>query len=143
MRNFKYPMIVIEGLDVILFDSKEDLIMGLEGIDVAENIYKSFDAEGREIRLRAVGAKRGLFIVNIGRVEIDSIEEEPTHHEELYSLLTSFLHAIGKEINNSMMLSELVDACKKALTRSKWMPSNNRLELTAALRENVRPRSSA
>ena len=119
MHKFKYPLIVIEGLDVMLFDSKEDLIMELEGIDVAENSYKSFDAEGREIRLRAIGAKRGRIIVHIGRVEIDSIEEEPTHHEELYSLLTSFLHAIGKEINNSMTLSELVDACEKVLKRSK------------------------
>ena len=67
-RNVQSPMFVIDGLDVSLHDSLAEVISSLEGIDVADGIYRVFDSEGRRIHLRAEGVRRECFMVDIGTV---------------------------------------------------------------------------
>ena len=47
----KIPIIVVDGGDVGLYLSKEEVEQDLEAIDVKQNTFKAFDAEGRVLTL--------------------------------------------------------------------------------------------
>lgn len=111
--KLKFPLFVIEGLDVVLYNSIEALEIHLEGIDVAEGRYKSFDAEGRSLNLEAIGAKRGRFMVTVGRVHLASAEDRPSHQQELAAYLRDHLNAVGQAVDEELGLNQLVQMCKR------------------------------
>jgi hypothetical protein len=114
--KLKFPLFAIEGLDVSLYFSVEALEGQLEGIIVAEGHDKFFDAEGRSLKLEAIGAKRGRFTVTVGYARLTEIEDIPSHQEELASLLRAHLNAVGHSVDEKTELKELVRIC----TRRQW-----------------------
>jgi hypothetical protein len=112
-NKLKFPLIVAEDLDISLYNSIEALETHLEGIDVAENRYKSFDAEGRLLELKVIGAKKGLFTVIVGRVQLADAEDIPRHREELAEYLRNHLKAVGQPVDEEIDLSQLVRICAK------------------------------
>src|SRR3546814_3455984 len=82
-------------LDVSQHDSLADAISSLEGVDVADGIYRLFDSQGRRIHLRGEGVRRGRFMVEIGTVHIDTIESTPIGAGELRDALVAHLQAAG------------------------------------------------
>jgi hypothetical protein len=118
-NKLKFPLIVVDDLDISLCNSIEALETHLEGIDVAENRYKSFDAEGRLLELKAIGAKKGLFTVIVGRVQLADAEDIPRHREELAEYLRHHLKAVGQPIHEEMDLSQLVQICAKRQMEDK------------------------
>jgi|MudIll2142460700_1097286.scaffolds.fasta_scaffold195532_2 hypothetical protein len=111
--KLKFPLFVIDGLDVSLYNSIEALEQQLEGIDVANNIYKSYDAEGRLLKLRAIGAKQGKFMVSVGYVHIEEAEDIPGHNKELSEALRAHINAVGHSVDDNTELKELVRICAR------------------------------
>lgn len=106
--KLKFPLFVVEGLDVSLYSSVEALEQQLEGIDVAHNIYKSYDAEGRLLKLKAIGVKEGKFMVTVGYVRVEDAEDIPTHAQELAETLREHLNAVGHSVDDKTELKDLV-----------------------------------
>ncbi len=111
--RLKFPLIVFDGLDIFIFNSTKELETGLEGIDVQEHCFKAYDADGRALSLKAVGAWRRWFIINSGQVEIKAAEDEPNHKDELVGYLREYLKAIGQPADE-LHLSNLIHTCEKA-----------------------------
>ena len=105
MNALAFPIIVAEGLDISFFQTVEDAERSLEPWWVEENLGKVYDAQGRLLRLQA-GDRR---------VSILSWGIEPTHAEELKSLLREFLKVTNDSvhIDPNCDLSCLVEACRK------------------------------
>ncbi len=114
-----FPLIIVEGLDIILYNSIEALETDLEGIDVAENRYKSFDAEGRSVILEAIGAKRRGFLVTVGRVRVAGAEDIPSHKQELTELLLQYLKVVGESVDDKTELKDLVRTCARRQMEGK------------------------
>ncbi len=117
--KLEFPLFVIEGLDVSSHNSIEALETHLEGIDVAENTYKSFDAAGRLLELEAIGGKRGSFMVTVGRVHVAGAEDIPTHNEELARSLRAHLNAVGHSVDENTELKDLVRICARRQREGK------------------------
>ena len=100
-----YPLFVAEGLDLSLFRSIPEAERGLEGVDVADGIYRGFDAEGRTLKLEARGVRKGHFTVEIGTVHISLAESRPAHAGELQQLLRDHLEAFGEHVESSAELN--------------------------------------
>jgi hypothetical protein len=99
------PIFVIEGLDVGVYASVQDAMLHLEPIDVADKIYKGFDAEGRKLKIETDGVKVLIF----------TDEQEPVHANELEALLRDFLKAKSEAAgsDSTCNLPSLVEVCKK------------------------------
>ena len=104
------PLFVVEGLDISAYRTREKLETDLEGIDVAENRYQAYDAEGRLLTLTAIGGRRSGFVVNVGRVTVSGVETTPTHQAELAKALRNHLDAIGRPPAEGLELHQLVKA---------------------------------
>jgi hypothetical protein len=109
------PVFVIEGGDVSVYESLEDATNGLEGVDVADGIYTLFDSVGKRIRLRADGVRRGRFVVDIGTVSVDAIEESSEGPAELHRALREYARRLGRTDLDSADLHRLVDAMSRHL----------------------------
>jgi hypothetical protein len=110
-RSAKYetPVFIIDaGDDVSAHDSLEDAIRSLEGVDVAEGIYKCFDAVGRRITLTATGVRHGHFTVDIGHVHVGAIEQTPSGAAELRNALIEHLRQRGEVVADDADLALLV-----------------------------------
>lgn len=117
--RLKYPLLVVEGLDLSLYYSIKALEIGLEGVDVEENAYTAFDAEGRLLHLVAIGVKRGRFGTDVGRVEVKSTEEVPNHQQELAGHLREHLRASGYPVEDDLRLEGLVRLCERVHNKSR------------------------
>ncbi len=109
------PVLVLEGRDVSLYPSLSDATRSLEGVDVAEGLYRVFDSAGRRIVLRAEGMRRGRLVVNVGTVHVDRIEESPADVAELRDALIKYLAATGRIGLDEADLTTLVDAVRHRL----------------------------
>src|SRR6267142_492460 len=79
------PIFIVDGLDVGVFASVDDAVLQLEAVDVNNGEYSSYDAEGRSLRLTTDGE----------RVIAQLAETEPSHADELSTVLRDFLKAVG------------------------------------------------
>lgn len=84
MSKIILPIFVIEGEDVIIFNSLEDVQSQLEPIDVRNNIFISYDAEGKLVKIETDGRY----------INVKLVEEEPMHVAELEALLRNYLIAM-------------------------------------------------
>ena len=111
-----FPLIAIDvnGCDVSFCDSVRTLESGPEGIDVAENQYRFYDADGRLLAVEGYGHKRGTFGISIGFVRLNDAEVDPTHAAELKEHLLRWLHATGRSCECNRSLKELVELCADA-----------------------------
>jgi hypothetical protein len=112
-RDVLPPVFVLEGGDVSLHNSLADAIGSLEGVDVAHEIYRLFDSQGRRIRLRAEGVQEGRFFVNVGTVHIDSVERMPAGAPELREALVAYLQHQGSEGLDTADLAVLVNVMQQ------------------------------
>ena len=99
------PIFVVDGLDVGVFASVDDAVLQLEAVDVKQDEYFSYDGEGRLLRLIADG----------DRVTAQLAETEPSHAEELSTILRDFLKEMGvKGVEDSSCDFQcLVEASRK------------------------------
>ena len=79
----KPPIIVAEGLDVVIFDTVRDAEMKIEAEDV--DVFEAWDSEGLKLRV----------VANPPSVRILPASGDP-RPEELVSLLQSYLKALGR-----------------------------------------------
>ena len=107
-HDLQPPVIVIDGLDVSLYPTVEAAMLDLEGVDVADGVYRVFDAVGRKITLRAEGVRRGRWSVDIGTVHLDGADAVPTGVEELQRALLDHLGACGVLLAQRTALAALV-----------------------------------
>jgi hypothetical protein len=110
IQNLQPPIFVLEGTNVSVHRSLAAALVSLEGIDVAEDIYKMFDSAGWRIVLRAEGVRRGLFMVNVGTVHVERIKRSPTDVDELRDALATYLAKNGQSDLAAADLATLVDA---------------------------------
>lgn len=81
MATILFPIFVIEGLDIVAFNSIEAAEQFLEPWWVKEKLGKVYDSEGRLLEL----------IAEDSTVKISSSEEIPMHISELRKVLFDFL----------------------------------------------------
>jgi len=101
------PIFVIEGDDIIVFESFE---VDLEPLDIQDGGMVAYDAEGRLLRLE----------INRGAVTVSVTEEKPTHATELEFALRNFLRASGESLADDPEcdLKCLVSVSRKFITGS-------------------------
>lgn len=83
----KMPIFFDESGDILVFGSKEDAQQYIEAIDVANGEYQGYDSEGRLLDLQ---------LTDIGTVEIQTAELQPTHQVALKKVLVNFLLMLEK-----------------------------------------------
>lgn len=81
MNTILLPIFVVEGLDVMVFDSKQAAEQFLEPWWIKKGLGSVYDSEGRLLKL----------IVEDSTVKISSSEEIPMHIGELKKILFDFL----------------------------------------------------
>lgn len=81
MDKLILPIFVIDGRDVGVFASIEDVQLQLEAIDVQNQEYLAFDADGRSLQLA----------VREGQVRVSLGEERPSRRHDLETALRDFL----------------------------------------------------
>lgn len=98
------PIFIVDDLDVSSYKSLDEALSGLEPIDIKNNAYIMYDAEGRVVQL-ATDGKRITAI----------IEDEPSHAVQLESSLRKFLGLMGDTLADdvSCNLPCLVHTCIK------------------------------
>jgi hypothetical protein len=95
--------------DVTLYASVANAELNLEPIDVENDEYFAFDAEGRLLALRTDGQK----------VTISAAEPEPTHQEILRSLLSDLFVRAGLIDDRSSPI-ELAELVRMGLENYAW-----------------------
>lgn len=97
----KPPIIVIDkrGHDLSIYSTVEEAENHLEAIDVKENEYTAFDAEGRSLKLHVLTKKVpiiwGILKVNRDCVILEQVDDKPTHADSLRAGLTNYLKEKG------------------------------------------------
>ncbi len=127
MNKIKLPIFVSEEFhELYMFDLESDMQHKLEAIDVSDNVYKAFDAEGRLLKLETVNEEGiaekptegrflfGLFknvewIINNKNIQVTLAEETPTHVDELKKLIKKFLKS-GDIETSELSLPQLIVA---------------------------------
>lgn len=107
------PVFVVEGGDVSAYDSLAGAMATLEGVDVEDGLYSVYDADGRRIVLKGVGVQRSRFTVDVGLVQVESIESEPTGADALRQSLLRFGRHCHWDIDDATPLTELVDLARR------------------------------
>lgn len=119
----KPPIILVEGLDVIVYTSIEQLEQDVEFIDVINNTYTVYDSEGRllylNIEIKSYEnlvdlLKRVIFGPNY-KVILKPAEFEPQHKHELRKVLTEYLvfRGLSQKLLSKTSLKELIDMVLK------------------------------
>ena len=96
------PIFIAEGLDLGAYATEDDAICAVEWQDVDDGIYVAYDSEGRLLTLSVDPPSRqpkrflGLTWDPGGEVRLDVAEDEPTHQEDLRSLILRFRSALGE-----------------------------------------------
>ncbi len=105
------PIMVFDGLDLQLYDSLDNALREIEGVDVEDGCYECFDAAGRRVSLGAKGVRRGWIAAKVGEAVVTEVEETPSGGERLHSLLVEYLAAIGRSQPRSADLATLIAEC--------------------------------
>jgi hypothetical protein len=104
MTEASLPIFIVDDLDISSYKSLDEALLGLEPIDIQNNAYIMYDAEGRVVQLATDGKR----ITPI-------IEDEPSHAIQLETSLRKFLRLIGETVADdaNCNLPCLVDTCLK------------------------------
>jgi hypothetical protein len=95
------PIIIADknGRDLIIYHSVEEAELHLEGIDIINNEYIGFDAEGYVLDLEVLQTKKpllgGLFHINRERVIIKRNNRASKQIDELRNRLLDYLNYRG------------------------------------------------
>jgi hypothetical protein len=73
MNKFKFPIFVIEGMDIAMYNSLDQIQKQLESVDVKNQIYSTYDYEGRLLKLDTDGKQ----------INVIFVEEDPRHARDL------------------------------------------------------------
>ena len=96
------PVIIVEGDDILMFESADAAERYLEPVDVAAGTYSAYDAEGRKLE-----------ILTDGRiVQVLSSEQEPSHQRTLVETLHRSLSLIGDSVDSEISLPNLVERAR-------------------------------
>jgi hypothetical protein len=92
----RLPIIVDARGDLSFYNSVAEMLKALEAIDVTNQEYLVYDAEGRRIQL-GVARKRVFFGLLEGPdvVIVESEEPTPTHAPQLRACISDFLTRVG------------------------------------------------
>ena len=123
----KLPLVCIEGHDICVFQSLEDAALKLELVDIYNNEYEFFDAEGYVVEAYVVGCnqKRKCKFLFFETYYIDHYSGEikfrrkvplELRRDELIRLLITSLN----DRNQSIDTNNLDDLIKKFLFYSNW-----------------------
>lgn len=97
MEGVTLPLIVAEGLDVVVYQSFKEAETSLEAVDVRSSEYRVYDATGRAVAL-SVREARVPFVFGVeasrDMVQITGVEEAPRHAAELRNLLLEHIRAL-------------------------------------------------
>jgi hypothetical protein len=107
MRKAIIPIFIVDGLDVSAYGSLDEAVAGLEPVDIKNNAYVMYDAEGTLIRLTTDG----------NRITA-SVDDEPKHATQLEYALREFLTLMDdtQADQASCDLPCLVKACLKYIS---------------------------
>jgi len=110
MSQPKPPIIVVDrgGIDLAIYDSVNAVERHLEAIDVRNDEYIAYDADGNRLRLEA----------KANRVFLRCDEVGSSHASELANSLRAFLRSTGTPVTDSDSasdLSKLIELCRQAL----------------------------
>jgi hypothetical protein len=101
----KLPIIAIDGLDCVLYDSVEAAESHLEPGLSNNDFDRFYDARGRRIHLR----------VNGETVSLELFQPELDESEQLKQGLHDALEAVlGARPSESTTLDELIESCRRA-----------------------------
>lgn len=110
------PLVLVDGNDVMVFESVEVLASWLEPPDVIAGGVSAYDSDGRLLTLSVVDANgrspRGSHLGDGARVVVELAEAEPQHSDILREALKRFLSATGRgdSIGGEESLRSLVAA---------------------------------
>jgi hypothetical protein len=113
------PIIVIDGHDFSFYESEEAVDHHLEPW-YPEEEHLAFDSEGRELELvveTRTAPRRLLPDRSFEWVGVRTVEDRPTHSDELASLLREHLELAGINAPVDASLGELLD---RAIERSGY-----------------------
>lgn len=79
------PIILDEHGSCDIYARYDEAVRAIEAIDVRNNEYRGYDAEGRKLALSADDADK---------ITISLAEEEPTHQQELREVLIKHLRGL-------------------------------------------------
>ena len=119
----KPPIFVIDGLDVQLCWTVEELVAHLEPPEVKEGESFIADAEGRLIKLEVVTSKQsyvfGLLTVDGDEVVLRDVEAEPKHGEQLRAALADHLAGVEPASSESVKTASLEELVQKVIARKR------------------------
>lgn len=93
------PIIIVEGLDVTAYGTREEAQRALEPWWFTERCGLVYDAEGRRLRAEIIGP----------RVVLHADDGGPMHAEELAASIRAHLRAVGRHgVRDDSLLVELV-----------------------------------
>lgn len=117
----KLPIILSENGDIMMFSSKEEACSYLEPIDIRNDEYLAYDAEGTPLNLGISNEEKSLFRVmkyRVPKVTIEEVQSRPSS-SELRQKLLDYSHAVGVTIHdNDISLSDLISMLKKYASNS-------------------------
>ena len=112
------PIFVLEkkANDLMVFSSLGDALSHLEPIDISNNDYVSYDAEGRLLTFETDGK----------RITAELAEQTPTHAKELESALRYFLTVVEQpgRIVPEMDLRDLIRLSQTHAYQRKLRPGS-------------------
>jgi hypothetical protein len=115
----KLPIILVDGLDVIIYTSVEQIEQDVEPIDVINNVYTVYDSDGRLLYLDVevkscenwMDLLKRIILGPTYKVMLKPAKFEPQHEQELRKVLVEYLvhRGISKELLSEISLKELID----------------------------------
>lgn len=112
------PIFLIEKGDVVVFDSTETAEAYVEPIDVINDEYVFYDAEGRLLSAAVID----------NHVKLSQIDLEPKHAIELATILKRYLKAVREpgEVDEGHDLPVLVAAFGEFVLDFRGQPTKRR-----------------
>ena len=99
------PVFIYEPVDMNVYETVESAELSLEAIDVNDNVYTGYDADGRLLKL----------IAEQDRIKIRLAEDKANHKQDLEIAIVSFLDALMDPFadESNVSFKELVQYCRK------------------------------
>lgn len=113
MPEVQPPIFVVDGSDVSVHASLNDVLDFVEGPDIEVGSYGIFDSIGRRITLRAENLRTTRWTVDPGTVRLEHVERTAEASEELRKLLADALRACGRDVPEIISLSEVVEIARQ------------------------------
>lgn len=98
------PVVVADGLDVMVFRTQDDVERFIEPRDVVGGTYRAWDSSGRALRLDIEHA----MCIDLAPVALSAMLEPPAWANDLATTLRAFLAATGATPPDTATVEELV-----------------------------------